>query len=152
MPAALFSFDGTVFHELTANAGDYFKKKYIGRGASCADYDNDGDWDLVVDHQNDQPALLKNESPGNHYLKFRLIGTTSNRTGYGTQITLKAGDREVYQELVAGTSYVSSNEPALIFGLGDYQGPCNVQVRWPNGKTESFDVARTDQCLTLIER
>lgn len=151
MPAALYSFDGSVFHELTASGGDYFQKRFIGRGTAACDFDDDGDWDLAVSHQNDRASLLKNVSDSGHYLKLKFIGIQSNRMGYGTQVTVKADGRQFYQELVAGTSYVSSNEPALIFGLGDYAGQCDVEVRWPSGKVQKLSGLDVNQTRILME-
>lgn len=151
MPAALYSYDGSVFHELTESGGEYFGKKFIGRGVAASDFDRDGDWDLAVGHQNEQASLLSNESDKGHFLKFRFIGTDSNRMGYGTQVTVYAGERKFFQELVAGTSYVSSNEPILIFGLGDFDGKCDVEIRWPNGKTQKLSQVDLDQSLVLVE-
>lgn len=151
MPAALHSFDGNYFHEMTVKAGDYFKKKFVGRGTSACDFDRDGDWDLLVSHQNDKAALLKNNSKSGNYLKLSFIGIDSNRTGTGTRVTVTAGKRKLYQELVGGTTYVSSNEPALIFGLGDHAEPCTVEVRWPNGKTQKLEQVKVNQSMILVE-
>ena len=152
MVAGLYAFDGTIFHELTGSAGEYFSKKFIGRGTSCCDFDQDGDWDLMVNHQNDQASLLRNDSPSGHFIKLSLIGTQSNRMGIGTCVTVKSGDRVLYHELVGGTSYVSSNEPALIFGLGERGQPCEVQIRWPSGRVETMTDVAVDQSLVLVEK
>ena len=152
MVAGLYAFDGTIFHELTGSAGEYFSRKFIGRGTSCCDFDQDGDWDLMVNHQNDQASLLRNDSPSGHFIKLSLIGTQSNRMGIGTCVTVKSGDRVLYHELVGGTSYVSSNEPALIFGLGERGQPCEVQIRWPSGRVETMTDVAVDQSLVLVEK
>ena len=151
MPAAMYSYDGNIFHELTGKAGDYFSRKFIGRGTAACDFDRDGDWDLMVNHQNDKASFLRNDSKSGHYIKLRFIGTESNRTGYGTQVTVTANGRKFYHELVAGTSYVSSNEPVLIFGLGEYAGKCELEIRWPNGKTKTMKDVSVDHSLVLVE-
>ena len=151
MVAALFSFDGFAFHELTEKSGGYFKRKFIGRGTSCCDFDQDGDWDLLVNHQNDRASLLQNESQRGHFLKLKFVGTVSNRTGIGTQVTVRTADKEFFQELVGGTSYASSNEPALIFGLGEYSGKCKIEIRWPTGHTQTLDNVEVDQSMILVE-
>ena len=151
MPAALYSYDGDIFHELTAKGGEYFTKRFVGRGTAACDFDRDGDWDLMVNHQNDKASFLRNDSKSGHFVKLRFIGTESNRTGYGVQVTLKAGKREFFHELVAGTSYVSSNEPVLIFGLGDFKEKCSMEIRWPNGKVQKLDNVDVDQSLVLVE-
>lgn len=151
MPAALFSYDGNVFHELTDKGGEYFSRKFVGRGTAICDYDRDGDWDLMVNHQNEKSSLLRNDSKSGNYIKLGFVGLESNRKGYNVQVTVKAGERKLFQELVAGTSYVSSNEPALIFGLGEFKGECSLEVRWPSGKTMTFDKVALNQSLILAE-
>ena len=115
------------------------------------DYDQDGDWDLLVNHQNDRASLLQNESQKGHFLKFKFVGTVSNRNGIGTQVTVRTADKEFFQELVGGTSYASSNEPALIFGLGEYSGTCTVEIRWPTGHTRTINNVEVDQSMILVE-
>ncbi|MEC9093217.1 MAG: CRTAC1 family protein [Planctomycetota bacterium] len=151
MVAALFSFDGVAFHELTQTGGDYFERKFIGRGTSCCDFDQDGDWDLMVNHQNDRVSLLKNESKRGHFLKLNFVGTVSNRSGIGTRIVVKTAEKEFFHELVGGTSYASSNEPSLIFGLGDYSGKCTIEIRWPTGRTETIENVAVDQAMIVVE-
>lgn len=151
MPAALYSYDGSTFHELTPAGGEYFGKKFIGRGVASCDFDQDGDWDLIVSHQNDKASFLRNDSKSGNFIKVKFVGTESNRMGYGTQVTLHAKDKKYYQELVGGTTYVSSNEPALIFGLGDSKEKCKLEIRWPSGKKETIENVAVNQSLILVE-
>ena len=151
MPAGLFAFDGDYFHEVTQGGGDYFGKKFIGRGVSACDFDLDGDLDLLVSHQNDKASLLRNESQKGHWLKLKFTGIRSNRNGIGVQVTVTAGPNTYFQEVVGGTSYVSSNEPVLIFGLGDYSEECKIEVRWPTGEKQVLGSVSVDQQLQVIE-
>ena len=151
MPAGLFAFDGDYFHEVTQGGGDYFGKKFIGRGVSACDFDLDGDLDLLVSHQNDKASLLRNESQKGHWLKLKFTGIRSNRNGIGVQVTVTAGPNTYFQEVVGGTSYVSSNEPVLIFGLGDYSEACKIEVRWPTGEKQVLTSVSVDQQLQVIE-
>ena len=126
-------------------------KKSIGRGTSCCDFDQDGGWDLLVSHQHDNASLLQNDSKSGNFLKLSFVGTKSNRTGIGTQVTVTAGKKKFFHELVAGTSYVSSNQPSLIFGLGEFNGECEVKVRWPSGEVETFENVSASQAMILVE-
>jgi hypothetical protein len=154
MPSQLFSFQlaESEWVDCTHRAGPFFQQQALGRGVASADYDNDGDLDLCVVHQNSPTALLENVSQRGHWLKFRLIGLSSNRSAIGTRVTVTQGEQTLYQELAGGTSYCASAQPVLIFGLGDSDLPCSVKIQWPNGTTqhisENFPV---DQELLFIE-
>lgn len=151
MTAQLFRYDGPRWTEVTHHAGDFFERKLVGRAVATADYDDDGDVDLAVVHQNGPTALLRNDSPGARWLKLRFRGKQSNRRGVGARVVVKAEGGERMQELCGGTSYLSSHQPELNFGLGDYQGPVNVEVRWPLGVVQTLENVETNQLLTLEE-
>jgi enediyne biosynthesis protein E4 len=152
MRPQLFTFVNDRWRECGAEAGPYFEHEWLGRGVASADYDNDGDMDLVVIHQNDPLALLRNESATGHSLTFRFIGSGDNRRGRGVHVIVRQGARRMVQELTGGTSYCASHEPALHFGLGASAGPCDVEVRWPNGQTEVLNDVQVDQKLVVIQR
>ena len=153
MEPAIFCFDGKSFRDARKTAGDYFKKTFLGRGVSSCDYDNDGDLDLLVSNQNDRANLLQNDSPRGSYLKMQFIGIESNRAGRGVQVSVTTDDpkKPFFQELVAGSSYVSSNQQILVFGLGEFTGKCVVSVRWPNGKTQLISDVDVNQSMIIVE-
>lgn len=137
MEAQLFSYEGPRFVECTASGGDFFSRKMIGRGVAQGDFDNDGDWDLVVVPQNIPVALLKNESQRGNWLKLRFIAK-GNRRGVGTRVVLHQSGRSRTQELAGGVSYCSGHEAALIFGLGSDSSPVDLDIRWPDGSTQQL--------------
>ncbi len=151
MAPQLFAFDGRRWHNDSQRAGEYFGGKYVGRAVAACDYDEDGDWDLAVAHENDPAALLRNESERGHWLKFFLRGEESNRRGIGSRITVRSGDMTQIQELCGGTSYAATHQPALIFGFGERRGPWEVTVRWPSGRTQTLQEVAVDQTLVLEE-
>ena len=151
MPPLLLSFDGSVWHDTSASAGPYFQARYVGRGCSQADFDDDGDFDIAVVHQNKPAAILVNESQRGHWLSLELIGKTSNRHGIGALVEVLQGVSKITQQLVGGGSYCSSRQPKLIFGLGESAGPCSVNVRWPNGTRQSLRDLPVDQHLVIRE-
>jgi hypothetical protein len=151
MPAQLFTFDGAVWHECRATAGPYFEHDWLGRAVASADYDNDGDVDLAVVHQNDAIGLLRNDSDKGHWLNFRFLGCDSNRRGVGAGVTVVQGGRRLVQQLPGGTSYCASHQPALFFGLGVSSDNCQVSVRWPCGKRQELTEVAVDQTLILRE-
>jgi hypothetical protein len=134
-----------------SEAGEYFQKKLVGRGIASADWDADGDWDLTIVNQNDPVAFLHNESTRQSWLKLEFRGHASNRRGIGCRVYLKSGSYSDMQELCGGTSYASSNQPALIFGLGEHADPVTLQVKWPSGREQTITDVRVNQSLLLEE-
>ncbi len=151
MNPQLFAFNGKVWDETTLMAGDFFRNKMIGRGVATGDYDGDGDLDIAFVSQNARMSLLRNDSQRGHWLKLRFLGTTSNRHGIGTRVTLRCGKTAWMQELAGGTSYCSSHEPILVFGLGNTAEPISLEIRWPNGIVQSIQSVVADQALILRE-
>ncbi|MBS0263206.1 MAG: CRTAC1 family protein [Planctomycetes bacterium] len=151
MEPMLFSFEGPRFVNCSAQAGEFFSRKLIGRGLACGDFDNDGDWDLCVVHQNLPAAILRNDSERGHWLKIRCQAL-GNRRGIGTRVVLRQGDKTLTQELAGGVSYCSAHEAALIFGLGTDAGPVDLEIRWPNGDRETVNGVTLDQQVVLRQR
>src|SRR5258705_4842942 len=91
---------------------------------------------------NAPPSVLVNQvKSANHWVAFRTIGTRSNRDGIGARITVKVGARMLVDEVRSGSSYSSSSDMRVHFGLGQTNKVDFVQVRWPGGLTERFDVS-----------
>lgn len=148
MQAQLFSYEGPRFVECGDKAGDYFDRKLLGRGVAQCDFDDDGDWDLTVVHQNVPVSLLRNDSERGHWLKLRFIAQ-SNRRGVGTRVVLTQSGKSLTQELAGGTSYCASHEPALIFGLAKEIAPCELTITWPDGKRQVVQNVAVDQKLVI---
>ncbi|MCH7490797.1 MAG: CRTAC1 family protein [Gemmatimonadetes bacterium] len=130
-----------------------------GRGLAVADYDNDGDLDFIVAVVNDvvpphgYALLYRNETPaGNHWLKVRVEGTTSNRDGFGSHIRVVAGGRTWIREIGGGSSYLSQNSSVAHFGMGDYAVADSLIVTWPGGEREIFTDIRTNQTVFVVEK
>ena len=125
--------------------------RHISRGCAFGDFDNDGDIDILIMNQNELPSLLRNDAPRNHHwLKIRLEGTKSNRSAIGARVVVRYGRSVQVQELLSQSSYLSSNDPRLHFGLGS-STTVSVEVRWPSGLIEKFSGVKVDQLLTLLE-
>jgi hypothetical protein len=151
MTPQLFSWRLPRWRECGPAAGPFFAEKQVGRGVAVADYDTDGVLDAVVVHQNAPAALLENQASSGDWLAVRCIGIRSNRRGIGCRVTVRRGDRVWMQEIVGGSSYASTHEPLLVFGLGEPAGDCEVTVRWPGGGVQQLRTAPR-QSLTVLER
>jgi hypothetical protein len=151
MKPQLFTFDGLILQDCSDQAGPFFAEKSIGRGLATADYDDDGDLDVVIVNQDSPVSLLRNTSERGHWLKLQFIGRTSNRRGIGTRVTLRMGNETFMRELAGGTSYCASHQPALVFGLGKRDEHCELEIRWPNGTRQTISNVTVDQALFIME-
>jgi hypothetical protein len=139
------------FEELIEQAGPGVAARHSSRGTAFGDYDNDGDVDIVVMNVNEPPSLLRNDAPEqNHWLKVRLIGTKSNRSAIGAKVVVRYGSKMQAQQLLSQSSYISSNDPRLHFGLGE-EKTASIDVRWPNGLEESVNSVAANQLVTIRE-
>jgi hypothetical protein len=143
--------DGT-FKDISTSAGPGLSVPLSGRGLAVADFWNDGRLSAVVNNLSDRPLVLVNEaSNANHWLGIRLIGTQSNRDGIGARVTVHGRKRLWVDEVRSGSSYSSSSDLRLHFGLGAEKKIESIEVRWPNGETETFDAAGVDRFIELTE-
>jgi enediyne biosynthesis protein E4 len=139
------------FEELIDEAGAAVAAKHSSRGCAFGDFDNDGDVDIVVMNQNEPPSLLRNDVPGkNHWLKVKLVGTKSNRSAIGARVLVKYGKNIQAQTVLSQSSYISSNDPRLHFGLGA-DAVADVDIRWPSGLEEKVKNIPADQLITVQE-
>jgi hypothetical protein len=143
------------FEDVTAKAGSALSQWIVGRGAAYLDFDNDGDLDLVVTINNGPAKLLRNDNGNqNDLVRIKVIGTRSNRDGIGTKVTVIT-DKGVHltQMVKTGSSYLSQSELPLTFGLGkpEDQKKVNIEVVWPGGRKESFNVVSANQSIVLQE-
>ena len=123
----------------------------VSRAAAFADYDNDGDIDVLVANNGQEAQLLRNDG-GNrrNWLQVRLVGRRSNRDGVGARVTVSAGGFTAVAERTGGGSYQSAHDPRLHFGLGDRIQVERVDVAWPSGSIDRFD--RTAANVVLVVR
>jgi hypothetical protein len=146
----LFSRAGGRWLDIGLDSGDYFSKRYMGRGVATADFDGDLDLDVAIANQNDPLVVLANKSNSGSQLVVALVGLRSNRNALGVQVTIEAGGREYTSQLCGGTSYAASHQSILHFGLGGYSGPVVCNVLWPSGAMQRVD-ANTGQLVTIVE-
>ena len=124
----------------------------VGRGAAYADYDRDGDLDVLVTANGGPPRLLRNDGGNaNRALRIRTVGTPSNRDGIGARIDVTTGGRTRWQVVKTGSSYLSQSELPVTFGLGDGTRADSVTVTWPSGRVDRLGAVAADRAIIVEE-
>src|SRR5205085_404621 len=143
-PPQLFLNQGNgAFRDATSEAGSDFAQPKVGRGLACADFDRDGDVDLLLTTNNGPAYLFRNDQlrPGreaNQSIRLRLVGTQSNRDAIGAIVRLESGGLSQSRMVKSGSSYLSQSELPLTFGLAKKDQADRLVVQWPSGRTEEF--------------
>jgi hypothetical protein len=151
MQPQAFTFLGRQWKDCSTEAGDFFEQKLVGRGVAMVDSLGRGVPDVVVIHQDTPAALLRPNTMEGNWLNVQFQGTSGNRRGIGCKVTITSGDRKWFHQLVGGGSYLSSHQPTLFFGLGQINDPCDLEVRWPSGRSQKLSGITVNQSLTLHE-
>jgi enediyne biosynthesis protein E4 len=148
--ALLLRNTGKTFANVSDSAG--LKAPLAARGAAFGDLDDDGDTDVVLAQTGGPPVILRNSGAKNHWLGLSLAGARGNRQGLGARVVVtdSAGGRQVFDVTAAG-SYLSSNDPRLLVGLGAKTVRA-VEVRWPGGKVQTLNTPAVDAYLTVREQ
>ncbi|MDZ4779781.1 MAG: CRTAC1 family protein [Planctomycetia bacterium] len=132
--------------------GEDFVKPMVGRGASYADIDADGDLDVLLTSVGGAPRLLRNDQQlGHHWLRLKLRGANGNRDALGARVTLTAGGVTQERQVMPTRSYLSQVELPITFGLGKADKVESLTVTWPDGKEQKVGDVKVDQ-LTEIEQ
>ena len=151
-PQYLHNLGGGHFVELEPRqVGEFFSKRFLGRGLARLDWNRDGRDDVLISHMDAPAALLTNTSPrSGHHVALRLRATTTARDAIATRVTLQVGSRTLQRQLTAGDGYMASNQRQLIFGLGRAEAVGPLVVYWPSGHVDRFaDVPRNCDLILL---
>jgi hypothetical protein len=139
------------FEELIGEAGKDVAALHSSRGCAFGDFDNDGDLDILIVNLNEPPTLLRNDLRGDHHwLKVKLVGVASNRSAIGARVLLRYGRKIQAQAVLSQSSFYSSNDPRLHFGLGA-ETTADIDIIWPNGLKERFKEIAADQLVVFKE-
>ena len=140
------------FEESGERLGEAVARPRVSRAAAFADYDNDGDMDVLVANNGQEPQLLRNDG-GNrrNWLQVQLIGQHSNRDGVGARVSVSAGGFDQVAERTGGGSYQSAHDPRLHFGLGERAQVERVEVKWPSGQIDRIDGIAANRALVVRE-
>ena len=130
----LFRGDGQMnFKDLSTDWGTGDLNGYFN-GAACADLNNDGNEDIVINCINAPMVILKNNAPRKNYLGVSFKGEGMNTAGIGAKAYVFTKDKMQFQELMLTRGFMSSSEPRLHFGLDSAATVDSILVVWPNQK------------------
>jgi hypothetical protein len=141
-----------LFENVTDRLGSDLQLPRVSRGAAVVDCDNDGDLDVLISNNGQEPQLLANEGGNSHHwLQVALAGVRSNRDGVGSQVKVVSGDLVLHDQRKGGRSYQSAHDPRLHFGLGVRTKVDLVEIRWPSGVVDTLRNVAVDQTILIKE-
>ena len=140
------------FRDVAAEVGGGFDQPKVGRGLAHGDFDRDGDLDLLITTNNGPAYLYRNDQlSGNHSIRFRLVGTKSNRDGIGATVRVFVGGLTQSRLVKGGSSYLSQSELPITFGLEKRDRIERVVIDWPSGRTEEYKNLAAGRCYECTE-
>ena len=152
-PPQLFLNRGNgMFRDVAAEVGAEFDQPKVGRGLAYGDFDRDGDLDLLLTTNNGPAYLYRSDQLiGNRSVRFRLVGTKSNRDGIGAMVRTFGGGLTQSRVVKGGSSYLSQSELPVTFGLEKRDRIERVVIDWPGGRTEEYKNLAAGRCYECTE-
>jgi hypothetical protein len=140
------------FRDVTASVGADFARPRVGRGLAFADFDRDGDVDILMTTNNGPAVLFRTDvAAGQRSLRLRLRGVTSNHDAIGATVRIVHDGVTQSRMVKGGSSYLSQSELPVTFGVGRRDRVERVQITWPNGRTEEFRNVATGRAYDCVE-
>jgi len=140
------------FENVSTQLGPDFAKPLVARGAAHADFDHDGDLDILISNNEGPPSLYRNDGGNrNHWLNIRLNGTKSNRSGLGAVVRVETPSSKQSATVRSGGSYCSQSDLALTFGLASESRATAISVEWPSGTKQRFTNIEGNRFLLIDE-
>lgn len=152
-PLLFHNIEGKSFQLVPAVEGTGLASLLTGRGAAFGDLFNDGKIDVVINQLEGPPALLRDVSPDhNHWVALKLVGGQgSPKDAVGATVYLTAGGIRQRGDVLSGGSFASSNDPRVHFGIGTAGRVDKLEIHWPSGKVESWQLPAVDRFYTVVE-
>jgi len=152
IPVVLRNEGGKRFSRVPFASQSYLGAPHHGRGLALADYDNDGDLDVAISHNNELTSILRNDiASTGAWLQVRLIGTSSNRDAIGAWLVLQTSHGSQLRMIKGGGSYLSHSDRRPFWGIPAGDRAVRLEIHWPNGVRQVIDAPQTNQTLTVIE-
>ena len=152
-PPQLFLNNGKgIFHDVAAEISGGFSQPKVGRGLAYGDFDRDGDIDLLMTTNHGPAYLYRNDQlAGNRSIRFRLVGTKSNRDAIGASVKIFHNGSIQSRLVKGGSSYLSQSELPVTFGVGKQDKINRVVIQWPSGRTEEYKDLTTGRAYECVE-
>lgn len=152
-PPLLFHNNGKgKFDDVSKTMPPEFQRPIVARGAAYADFDHDGDLDILIANNNGPAYLFRNDGGNrNHWLQLKLTGTKSNRSALGTIVRIESAQGKQWQVVHSGSSYCSQSDLALTFGLGKDSQVKSIDIEWPSGAKQHLANVNANQRLSVTE-
>ena len=140
------------FYDVSPVSGPYFSEAFVGRGAAYADYDNDGDLDILVVNNVGPAKLLRNDGGNDsNWIQIKLNKTSKNKFAIGTKIRLVSGEEQQVRQIGSQGSYLSQSSLIEHFGLGEKAMADTVEITWPGGKKQIEVQLHANQLHAIYE-
>jgi hypothetical protein len=152
-PPQLFLNDGAgKFRDVASEVGASFQRPKVGRGLCYGDFDRDGDLDLLMTTNNGPAYLFRTDQLSrNRAIRFRLVGTKSNRDAIGARVQIFRGESGQSRLVKCGSSYLSQSELPVTFGLGQEDRVDRAVLSWPSGRTEEYKNLTSGKLYQCVE-
>ena len=150
-PLLFRNLGGGKFSNVTSAMGAAFDSPRVARGAAYGDVYNDGKLDILISTNAGPAYLFRNEGGANHSLRIKLVGTKSNRDGIGAVVKVVSGGSSQSEMLKSGSSYLSSSELVLTFGLAQSTMATDIEIYWPSGHVDHLKNVSAGQTVTIKE-
>lgn len=153
-PLLLHNSGRGVFEDVSSKAGPAFSQRYLARGLAIGDWDNDGAADAIFTCIGERPVLLGNNAGrDNSWIGLSLAGVRSNRDAIGAKLTLRVAERTLVRWVTGGSSYLSSHDKRVLFGLGNLPPSrrVDVEVLWPNGGKQVVSSLPVNRYHRIVE-
>ncbi|HEY3444572.1 MAG TPA: CRTAC1 family protein [Paludibaculum sp.] len=140
------------FEDVSTKLGPDLLKPMVARGAVYADFDRDGDLDVLITGNNGPAILYRNDAArGNNWLSVRLKGTRSNASAIGAVVRVESASGKQWRTVHSGSSYCSQSDLALTFGLAHDAAVAAIEIEWPSGNKQRLTNVKPNQHLVIEE-